>query len=75
MLDNSFVASGLSAVLSLLALMLHSERNYIKYMENKYPGYRHMTASQRYNARMDRIWEKARANGALEPKEDEETTD
>lgn len=31
----------------------------------KYPGYRKMTSSQRYNARLDRIWEEAKKNGAI----------
>ncbi len=28
--------------------------------ECKYPGYRHMTGTERYNARMQRIWDQAR---------------
>ena len=29
-------------------------------MKSKYPGWRTMTASQRYNARYERIWSEAR---------------
>lgn len=31
--------------------------------ESKYPGWRHMTAAQRYNARMDRMFEDAKPGG------------
>ncbi len=30
-------------------------------MQSKYPGWRTMTASQRYNAKMERIWADAKA--------------
>lgn len=33
----------------------------------KYPGWRTMTAAQRYNAKMDAIWEQARRLGAFDP--------
>jgi len=35
----------------------------------KYPGYRHMTAAQRYNARHDRIWEQYRKQEAAKVKD------
>jgi hypothetical protein len=38
---------------------------------SKYPGYRTMTAAQRYNARKDRIFEEARQRGDW-PKEGDE---
>jgi hypothetical protein len=35
---------------------------------SKFPGWRHMTAAQRYNARKDAIFEEARRLGAFDPK-------
>jgi hypothetical protein len=31
--------------------------------QSRFPGWRHMTAAQRYNARMDEIFEQAKARG------------